>query len=213
MKTTKTLLVVSLLALAPACTVDTKPSEGDKRTPDSSQADKRAEEAKKDAQGKLEEAKKGLEQAGKKVDEAADKVVEGAKEIDLGTDWSGPNRETWAQSWKGFADGTVKSVESGDWVIERGEAGVFTAYSKSPAKKDPNLAPVSDAALVALVKSKLVLDQDITARNIDVDVKGATATLNGTVDSVEAGEAIRITLGTRGIDRVVSKLSWATRRM
>jgi hyperosmotically inducible protein len=66
---------------------------------------------------------------------------------------------------------------------------------------------VSDSALTAKIKSKMVLDDDIEARGIDVDTSGTTVTLSGVVRSAdERDRAVRLAQETKGVTKVVDKL-------
>ena len=66
---------------------------------------------------------------------------------------------------------------------------------------------VSDSALTAKIKSKMVLDDNITARGIDVDTSGTIVTLTGVVRSAEERErAVRLARETAGVTEVVDKL-------
>lgn len=66
---------------------------------------------------------------------------------------------------------------------------------------------VSDSALTAKIKSKMVLDDDVTARGIDVDTSGTIVTLTGVVRSAdERDRAVRLARETKGVTKVVDKL-------
>ena len=66
---------------------------------------------------------------------------------------------------------------------------------------------VSDSALTAKIKSKMVLDDDVTARGIDVDTSGTIVTLTGVVGSAdERDRAVRLARETKGVTKVVDKL-------
>jgi hyperosmotically inducible protein len=66
---------------------------------------------------------------------------------------------------------------------------------------------VSDSALTAKIKSKMVLDDDVKARGIDVDTSGAVVTLTGIVRSAdERDRAVRLARETRGVTKVIDKL-------
>jgi hyperosmotically inducible periplasmic protein len=66
---------------------------------------------------------------------------------------------------------------------------------------------VSDSALTARIKSKMVLDDDVTARGIDVDTSGTIVTLTGVVRSAdERDRAVRLARETEGVTKVVDKL-------
>src|SRR5262245_38482612 len=66
---------------------------------------------------------------------------------------------------------------------------------------------VSDSALTAKIKSKMVLDDEITARAINVDTSGNIVTLTGVVRSAdERDRAVRLARETKGVTKVIDKL-------
>jgi hyperosmotically inducible protein len=66
---------------------------------------------------------------------------------------------------------------------------------------------VSDSALTAKIKSKMVLDDDVQARAIDVDTSGTIVTLTGVVGSAdERDRAVRLARETQGVTKVIDKL-------
>jgi osmotically-inducible protein OsmY len=66
---------------------------------------------------------------------------------------------------------------------------------------------VSDGALTAKITSKMVLDDDVRARGIDVDTSGTIVTLTGVVRSAEERDrAVRLARETKGVTKVVDKL-------
>src|SRR5688572_18778314 len=66
---------------------------------------------------------------------------------------------------------------------------------------------VSDGALTARVKSKMVLDDNVKARGINVDTSGTIVTLTGIVrSSDERDRAVRLARETEGVTQVVDKL-------
>src|SRR5262245_37192654 len=66
---------------------------------------------------------------------------------------------------------------------------------------------VSDSALTAKIKSKMVLDDDVEARGIDVNTSGTIVTLSGVVRSVDERErAVRLAQETKGVTKVVDQL-------
>jgi len=65
----------------------------------------------------------------------------------------------------------------------------------------------ADATLTTKIKSKMVLDDYVKARTIDVDTKGSVVTLTGIVGSTaERDRAVRLAKETQGVTRVVDKL-------
>ena len=66
---------------------------------------------------------------------------------------------------------------------------------------------MSDSALTAKIKSKMVLDDNVGARGINVDTSGAIVTLTGVVRSAdERDRAVRLARETAGVTKVVDKL-------
>jgi hyperosmotically inducible periplasmic protein len=70
----------------------------------------------------------------------------------------------------------------------------------------------AEAALTSKIKAKMVLDDYIKARTIDVTTDRSTVTLSGTVRSVEEHDrAIRLARETAGVTQVVDRLTVETR--
>ena len=66
---------------------------------------------------------------------------------------------------------------------------------------------VTEGALTAKIKSKMVLDDLVKARSIKVTTTGSVVTLSGTVGSAaERERAVRIAKETDGVTRVVDQL-------
>jgi hyperosmotically inducible periplasmic protein len=64
-----------------------------------------------------------------------------------------------------------------------------------------------EAALTSKIKAKMVLDDTIKARSIDVTTEGTTVTVSGAVRSVEEHDrAIRLARETEGVTQVVDRL-------
>jgi hyperosmotically inducible protein len=69
-------------------------------------------------------------------------------------------------------------------------------------------AAVSDAAITAAVKTKLLGDTSTPGMKIDVDTSNGVVTLSGEVASAaERTNAVKIARGTDGVKRVVNKLT------
>jgi osmotically-inducible protein OsmY len=98
------------------------------------------------------------------------------------------------------AIGTAGSVET---AKERGaEMGEKVAVAAAKVKEE-----AGEAALTSKIKAKMVLDDNIKARAIDVTTDGSTVTLSGTVHSVEEHErAVRLARETDGVSHVVDHL-------
>jgi len=86
---------------------------------------------------------------------------------------------------------------------ERGaEVGEKVAVAAAKVKES-----AAEAALTSKIKAKMVLDDNIRARAIDVTTDGATVTLSGTVRSVdEHDRAVRLARETAGVVQIVDHL-------
>jgi hypothetical protein len=70
----------------------------------------------------------------------------------------------------------------------------------------------AEAGLTAKIKSKMALDDSVTAANIDVDTEGAVVTLTGRVASeAERSRALQLARETEGVTSVVDRLTLAGR--
>ena len=87
---------------------------------------------------------------------------------------------------------------------ERGaEVGEKVAVAAAKLKEN-----AEEAAVTSKIKAKMVLDDYVKARAIDVSTNGTTVTVSGTVRSAgEHDRAIRIARETSGVTRVVDHLS------
>jgi osmotically-inducible protein OsmY len=86
---------------------------------------------------------------------------------------------------------------------ERGaEVGEKVAIAAAKVKES-----AGEAALTSKIKAKMVLDDNIKARAIDVTTDDSTVTLSGVVRSVdEHDRAVRLARETAGVTRVVDQL-------
>ena len=86
---------------------------------------------------------------------------------------------------------------------ERGaEVGEKVAIAAEKVKET-----AAEAALTSKIKAKMVLDDNIKARAIDVNTDGSSVTLSGTVRSVdEHDRAMRLAQETAGVTQVVDHL-------
>ena len=116
-----------------------------------------------------------------------------------------------APSWRGAhtsdrsAVGTTGKIDV-NTARERGaQVGEKVAVAAEKVKET-----AAEAALTSKIKAKMVLDDVVKARSIDVTTSGSTVTLSGTVRSVaEHDRAIRLARETAGVTRVVDQLSIA----
>ena len=87
------------------------------------------------------------------------------------------------------------------WVGGAAEGGYVVGKDQS-AKQT-----VKDQSITTKVKSKLIANSNVAARNINVDTDGGVVTLRGTVRSEkEKTIAVKIARGTKGVKTVVSLL-------
>jgi hyperosmotically inducible periplasmic protein len=86
---------------------------------------------------------------------------------------------------------------------ERGaEVGEKVAVAAEKVKES-----AAEAALTSKIKAKMVLDDYVNARAIDVTTNGSTVTVGGTVRSAdEHDRAIRIARETAGVTQVIDRL-------
>jgi len=97
--------------------------------------------------------------------------------------------------------GTLDTArERGAEVGEKVGAGVAIAAAKVKAG-------AAEAALTSKIKAKMVLDDLVKARSIDVTTDGTTVPVSGTVGSVaEHDRALRLARETAGVTSVVDHL-------
>jgi len=78
--------------------------------------------------------------------------------------------------------------------------------TQSAAKKTATV--LTDAEITAAVKTKLLADKTVGGLKIDVDTDHGVVTLTGPVKSAtERKEAVRLAKETKGVKKVVSKLT------
>jgi hyperosmotically inducible protein len=86
------------------------------------------------------------------------------------------------------------------------KAGQAKDATKDAADKTKDVT--TDAAITSAVKTKFLADTKVGGLKIDVDTKDNVVTLTGTVKSAaEKAEAIRLAKTTKGVSRVVDKLT------
>src|SRR5262245_44561575 len=98
--------------------------------------------------------------------------------------------------------GTTGTVDT-EKARERGaEIGEKAAVAAAKVKET-----VREAELTGKIKAKMVLDDLVKARAIDVTTNGSTVTLNGTVSShAEHDRAVALARETEGVTKVVDGL-------
>jgi hyperosmotically inducible protein len=116
---------------------------------------------------------------------------------------TGTNYLTGRQGRSSQTVGTTGKVDV-NAARERGaEVGEKVAVAAEKLKEN-----AAEAALTSKIKAKMVLDDYVKARAIDVTTNGSTVTVSGTVRSVDERErAVRIARETAGVTQVVDHLS------
>jgi hyperosmotically inducible protein len=109
------------------------------------------------------------------------------------------------RSAPGVAVGTSGKVDV-NAARERGaEVGEKVAEAAQKVKET-----TAEAALTSKIKAKMVLDDYVKARAIDVTTNGTVVTVSGTVRSVEEHDrAIRLARETAGVSQVIDRLTIA----
>jgi hypothetical protein len=109
--------------------------------------------------------------------------------------WRYPHPDSAVVGTSGTID-TAKARERGAEVGEK----VATATNKIGQSVD-------EAATTSKIKAKMVLDDSVKARAIDVSTTGSVVTLSGTVRSAaEHDRAVALARETSGVTRVVDRL-------
>jgi hyperosmotically inducible periplasmic protein len=113
--------------------------------------------------------------------------------------------------------GTVDSPAAKDRAVTvaQGTKGVVSVIDKLSVRSTstpgrPAEVVVTDAALTAAVKTKLLADTRVGGLKIDVDSRNGVVTLSGTVRSqAEKDEALRLARETESVRNVEDKLTIA----
>ena len=168
-------------------------------------AEKRAEAEKQRADQAVEAAKERQERAEAKLDKAEDRADK-YDDIDLGDD-RGATDENARDGWVAFYRGKDRTVDRGDYTLERNQDGSITTYRRTKVVSAP--PERSDADLVQDVKARIGANDTLRALKIDVGADDRVVTLRGTVRGAsDASHAVRLALGVPGVDKVVSHLSF-----
>jgi hyperosmotically inducible protein len=116
--------------------------------------------------------------------------------------WSSSSVHKTAERPKEAPTATSGTIDTST-ARERGaEIGEKTAIAAQNVKET-----VEEASLSAKIKAKMVLDDQVKARSIDVSTSGTTVTLSGTVRSeAEHARALRLARETAGVGDVVDHL-------
>ena len=97
------------------------------------------------------------------------------------------------------ASGPVDTSKARDAGAKIGEATAKAANQAEDA--------IRDGAVAAKIKSKMVLDDLVKARNVHVETDGAVVTLTGVVDSeAERKRAVELAKQTEGVTSVIDHL-------
>lgn len=82
------------------------------------------------------------------------------------------------------------------------------ARTRGVSIRPSSLAHIAEGSLTAKIKAKMVLDDLVKARTINVTTDGTTVTLAGTVHSQqERDRAVALARETDGVTRVVDQLT------
>jgi osmotically-inducible protein OsmY len=175
-------------------------------------ADKaKADQAVETAKTKQDMAEDRVDSTKDKAKDTASNVADNRKDKDTASGWKGPDKG-WGHDWATFAAATDPSTDKGDYTIEREKDGSIAAYRKTQPVAGGTDSEMKDSALAAQVKTRLAQDSDDALHAIDVTAKDHVVELRGSVKDTDiAGSAVRIALGTPGADKVISKITWASK--
>jgi osmotically-inducible protein OsmY len=116
--------------------------------------------------------------------------------------WSGTASWRYPTAGQARPVGTTGTVDV-DKARERGaEVGEKIGVAASKVERT-----VDEAAITSKIKAKMMLDDSVKARTIDVTTHGTTVTLSGTVRSnAEHDRALALARETAGVSQVVDRL-------
>ena len=118
-------------------------------------------------------------------------------------------RGTFRSAWNSFAEGTDEVIDGGAYTFHRLENGGIEVWNRTKRVAGQAAEGAGDAAVLAAVKARLETTNGVRQEGIDVDVHDGVVSLHGEVPTrAAAGQAIHLALDTRGVDRVVSYLTW-----
>jgi osmotically-inducible protein OsmY len=127
-------------------------------------------------------------------------VIVGAGAFFVGYRWATPTQPVIERP-----TGTSGSTPGIDQSRAR-EAGAEVGEKVALGVNEAQRALIN-ASLTAKIKSKMALDDNIQARNIDVDSMGSVVTLSGVVrSSTERARALQLARETEGVTSVVDRL-------
>ena len=111
----------------------------------------------------------------------------------------------WSSGSKIVPDSPVHAAGPIDTSKAR-EAGVKVGEATAKAANEAEEA-LANGATTAKIKSKMVLDDLVKARNINVDTNGSVVTLTGVVGSqAERQRALQLAKQTEGVTSVIDHL-------
>lgn len=114
----------------------------------------------------------------------------------------------WAFGWSSRDDVERSRADRLDDLIDRGVKGAGKEVAQVVAGgADHAKGLLSDAGLTAKIKSKMALDDTISARRLDVDTRGTVVTVSGTVDTdAQRERALQLARETDGVTSVVDRI-------
>ncbi len=117
--------------------------------------------------------------------------------------------QEWNRGWDQIARGGKDVAHAGGIALERARDGAIRAYHNVQPVAGKVGEKIEDAAIVASVKARLAADPNTHVGSVDVDSDHGRVTLKGRVSSAaEAAAAVRVAVGTRGVNEVMSRLTW-----
>jgi hyperosmotically inducible periplasmic protein len=113
--------------------------------------------------------------------------------------WSGN-----AWPWRRPSSSPTSDIEA---AARRGSELTKEAAQKTGEALTKAEGVLVERALTAKIRSKMVLDDYVKARTIDVQTSGSVVTLTGVVESTaEKERAVRLAQETDGVERVIDSL-------
>jgi hypothetical protein len=143
-------------------------------------------------------------------DEAFGAVAEGADDVQDAAGWTFEKAEDGAVTIGRTAEDVAGEIgDKAEDVGDKGEDVGEAAVDKAGDVAEGAASEGGEAALAASVQARLAAADDVDSTDIQIEVYGSEVTLKGHVESrAAASRAIRVVLNTRGVDRVVSRLTW-----
>jgi osmotically-inducible protein OsmY len=110
------------------------------------------------------------------------------------------------RAWDVVATGTNDTATAGDWNVHRTKDGAIHVDRRIERVAGHE---TSDRGLDAAVHARLAEEKGLARRDMDLDVDQRIVTLHGMVRSAgDARRVVEVTLGTPGVDGVISYLHW-----